>query len=369
MKSKSSPFFLLFILVITRSWGQLSISVAPETPLDYLSYELTLPKILDTYESRTKYFGTNSMFQIQKITQSKYSGLPLYNYYSELTDFIDFLETRTTVSKTTNYIAYELSLRNTSNGVFVVYSKDTFFLTGTRLDSISQTIYDLESSSPNALDTYAKYDVSYNASNILYAIQLRNDYSGRDLRFAGLTKVFDNTGKHVSDTIYKFGYDGFGNRKVIVTQYQDHYYNATTPLQLDSTYQYSSSTTPALDTKFTYTSNTSNELLTQKGFTNNSSNQQYEQTFWNKFANEIITSTEKTTYSALSIYPNPSNDVLHISEKFEHAPWNIWNADGKLVMHGVSETGDIPVHELRPGFYSLQISQGEMQFTKTFIKQ
>lgn len=90
------------------------------------------------------------------IVQQKYSDLPIYSHFSELSDFIGYVDSKTTVTRNTGYVANVLEVRASSSGAFATYAKDTFFLSGTTITSISETLYHTEN---NTLDTYAQYDV------------------------------------------------------------------------------------------------------------------------------------------------------------------------------------------------------------------
>ena len=68
---------------------------------------------------------------------------------------------------------------------------------------------------------------------------------------------------------------------------------------------------------------------------------------------------------SLKVFPNPVIDRLNI-ENFTSPNFDIFNAQGKLVVSGVMQDGQIDVSPLTEGIYFLQVEQGAV--TERFIK-
>lgn len=81
------------------------------------------------------------------------------------------------------------------------------------------------------------------------------------------------------------------------------------------------------------------------------------------------------TMDGFAVWPNPARDILHITlpkETVGTAELRVWSADGKLVLQERSSiTGGMitmPLHELAPGAFMLQVSTGEDRWSQRFVK-
>ena len=124
----------LYISFFTNVFAQVTLTQIPETPLSYLGYELTSPTLKAGYTKRTEYFGTpGASRQIGLIFQQKYSDIPIYSHFSELSDFIGYVDSKTTVTRNTDYVAYVLEVRASSSGAFATYERTPSFFQQQRL--------------------------------------------------------------------------------------------------------------------------------------------------------------------------------------------------------------------------------------------
>ena len=71
-------------------------------------------------------------------------------------------------------------------------------------------------------------------------------------------------------------------------------------------------------------------------------------------------STITDSFNTISLYPNPSKDIIFIDGLKENAAFKIYNAQGQLVKQGTS-TGRIN-HDLEIGMYILSIKQESIKF-------
>lgn len=69
---------------------------------------------------------------------------------------------------------------------------------------------------------------------------------------------------------------------------------------------------------------------------------------------------------SLEIYPNPASDFLEINISCEEVEYSIFNIVGQEMSKGTS-CGTVPVEELEPGLYFLQIKDEELFKTAKFI--
>ncbi len=362
-KQPTMKKFLLFasMCITISTHAQFELTVIPNTPLDYLSFELTTPKIKADYSKRTQYFGEIVYgFVISETGQKKYSDLPLYEAYKESIDFIGTVESKSSVTKTANYVSYILEVRETNSGPYTLFAKDTFFLSGTTITGISETIYDTEN---NTLDTYAQYDVIYHANGKIKDITLK-PYTGSYLTFGGLSIVYNANGTIKTDTIYLADYNSFLQQR----EYQDHYYSPTNPLKIDSSYYYQIGANPLQNTRYYYVLNANNEILTQKVYTYNTN--KYEYTASYVYGVDLsLNFIAPTAHAAIELYPNPVQDVVTISKDITFTKWTITSTEGRMVKQG-SNTNEnvIGVSDLNAGCYVITVSNDETSWTGKFIK-
>lgn len=344
------------------AYAQFELTVIPNTPLDYLSDELTTPKIKADYSKRTHYFGEIAYgIIISEQGQKKYSDLPLYSAYKESIDFVGTVESRSSVTRTPNYVSYIMEVRETSADPYVLYAKDTFFLSGTTITSISETIYDTEY---NTLDSYALYDVIYHANGKIQQIKLRPN-TGSMFNFGGVSVAYNANGTVKTDTIFSIAYDGTAEQRF----YQDHYYSPTNPLKIDSSYSYQIGANPLQNTRFYYVLNANNEILTQKLYTYTTNNK-IEYTSSLVYGIDLsLNFIVPTGNTLIELYPNPAQDVVNISKDIVFTKWSITSTEGRLVKEGINSNNNaIIVSDLKSGCYVLTVNNNETSWTGKFIK-
>ncbi len=74
---------------------------------------------------------------------------------------------------------------------------------------------------------------------------------------------------------------------------------------------------------------------------------------------------------SFDVFPNPAGDVLTIRSSAPGSAWSIFDAAGRIVFaHESSFAGDIyiPLEELAPGSYHIQLEFGKSTLSKRFIK-
>lgn len=352
----------------TAASAQVTLTQLPKTPLEYFGYEVTSPALKAGYTKRTQYFGQKPfVLEIGSVVLRKYADLPIYDLFSEKSEFFSYVESKTSVSRKTGYVAYTLEVRSSDSGPYAVYAKDTFFLSGTTITSISETIYDTED---NTVDTYAQYDVTYHSNGKVERIKLKDIYSGSDLFFAGVSVVYNANNTLKTDTLFKFGYDGLGNRKVNVSIYQDHFYKSSNALKIDSTFYSQIGSNPVLNTKFSYTLNTNSEITEAIGASYNSSNGKYENNFYYDFGQEpSLGILSQTTVSTVTLYPNPVQDLIHIPADCSFQSWSITSITGLAIKNGTNtDLNKITVADLEAGVYVLTLTGNGQAWTGKFIK-
>lgn len=365
---KKNILSILFVCLSFSAFSQLTLSVIPETPLTYLGYELTTPTIKAGYTSRTQYFGSKpAVFQIGLIVQKKYNDLPLYDRFSETLAFINTLESQTIVSRTAGYVAYTVQVRAAAPDNFVTYAKDTFFLSGTTITSISETIYDTESETESA-DSYAKYDVVYHANGKIESILLKDKTNFSSLTFAGVSVAYNSNNTFKSDTLYKYGYGGGDGYTMNVSIYKDYTYKTSNALKLDTTFYNQIGSNPLLNTKYTYTLNANNEITEIQALTHSEDNT-FKQTYYYNFGiDQSLGIISNTAVTAISIYPNPVIDLINVPAQCDYTSWNITSIDGSTIEKGMNSSNKIAVNNLQSGLYILTLIKNEQTWIVKFVK-
>jgi hypothetical protein len=354
-------FTLTLLLLVFQSFvsnAQITLTVNPETPLDYFVFELTNPTLKTGYNKRSQYFRTTTRFLTGEIKAVKYSDLPLYSYYSEYFNFFDVLESRTTITRTADYVGYELQARNSSSEPYATYSKDTFFLNGTIITKISQTIYDTEY---NTVDCYVKYDVFYHTNGKIEKIQMNSVVpSDAYAVFGGVICVYNANNTLNRDTIYKNDFIN-ANNQVLISEYQDFTYKAANANQIDSIFHYDVDYIQELNTKYTFVLNANNEVTTQKGLTYDSGNDDYEQTFFYIYGiDPTLSVTSKNNLKIFQPYPNPTSDHIQLPDHIKGKEWSIYSASGILMNKGTEKIQEWNVSNYEKGLYILQLTDGEI---------
>lgn len=73
---------------------------------------------------------------------------------------------------------------------------------------------------------------------------------------------------------------------------------------------------------------------------------------------------------AVTIYPNPVQNILNIETKQNNATVSIYDYTGKLILSEmISETGAIDVSNITAGIYMVKIENGGIASTQKFVKQ
>ena len=82
------------------------------------------------------------------------------------------------------------------------------------------------------------------------------------------------------------------------------------------------------------------------------------------------TSIQQITASDISIYPNPSKDVLNIKWDVipRQANYSIYNMSGKLIKEGMLNK-QVRIEELADGAYILKLNMDGKLISKKFIKE
>lgn len=283
-------------------------------------------------------------------------------------DFIGYVDSRTTVTRNTGYVAYVLEVRASSSQAFATYAKDTFFLSGITITSISESLYHTEN---NTLDTYAQYGVFYHSNGKIERIELKNPSSDPFYRlsFAGMSVAYNKNNTLKTDTIFAFGYNDT-DTKVNVSIYNDHLYKSASPLKIDTTFYNLIGSTPLLYAKFIYTLNTGNEITQAKGYTYSSSSHKYENTFYYDFGQDpSLGILSQSNVSSVSLYPHPVQDLIHVPSDCMFQSWSITSVTGLYIKSGTNmNSNKISVADLQAGVYVLTLSNNEQTWTGKFIK-
>lgn len=79
-----------------------------------------------------------------------------------------------------------------------------------------------------------------------------------------------------------------------------------------------------------------------------------------------ITGIEDIVTETFKVYPNPVHNELYISgNDFRSYPYQLFSADGRLLLHGVSREGEpVKVSDLPTGLYILKINNSSFKISK-----
>ena len=356
--------------IFINAFSQVTFSQLPETPLSYLGYEITSPAVKSGYTKRTKYVGQAPyIIQTGLILQKKYADLPIYSFFKEITDAFSYLESKTTISRSASYAIYKVDIRDSDSGPYATYAVDTFFLSGTKITSISETIYDTESVSL-VKDTYATYDVVYHSNGKIERIKLKSSYQNNSVFFAGVSVEYNTNNTLKTDSTFQFQYDGSGNKTTHPEIYQNHTYKSSNLLQPDSTFYYQIGANPILNTKFTYTLNANNEILKTTAHVYDADEKKYKSFYFYEFGEEpSLGVLSKSTVSTVSLYPNPVENLIHIPLDCPFQSWSIISITGESIKSGSnSDFNKISVADLHAGVYVVTLINNEQTWTGKFIK-
>ena len=75
--------------------------------------------------------------------------------------------------------------------------------------------------------------------------------------------------------------------------------------------------------------------------------------------NGTVTSQEELSKNDLSIYPNPTNNILNIKGLEENVSVNVLSIEGKVITSFTNVLSSIDVSELKQGTYFLEVNQKE----------
>ena len=77
-----------------------------------------------------------------------------------------------------------------------------------------------------------------------------------------------------------------------------------------------------------------------------------------------ITGMQNTQSTAVSLYPNPVLNTLHLSQKLD---WSILSDKGEVLLHGVGQ--EVEMGEITSGTYILQLNNNGAISNQSFVKQ
>lgn len=80
-------------------------------------------------------------------------------------------------------------------------------------------------------------------------------------------------------------------------------------------------------------------------------------------------SINESADAEFSLYPNPATDVLNVNAKMERFHIYIYNASGQVIqiLPGRAPSFQFPLHDLPPGIYTAEVSDGSTAARKKFI--
>ncbi|MPT35786.1 MAG: T9SS type A sorting domain-containing protein, partial [Flavobacterium sp.] len=76
-----------------------------------------------------------------------------------------------------------------------------------------------------------------------------------------------------------------------------------------------------------------------------------------------------TTVADITLYPNPANDILNLTNVSEKATFRIFNLLGQEVLNGSIRNNSIAISTIATGNYILEIQDNDTVSSKRFIKQ
>ncbi|MFT5762020.1 MAG: thermitase [Polaribacter sp.] len=81
-----------------------------------------------------------------------------------------------------------------------------------------------------------------------------------------------------------------------------------------------------------------------------------------------VLSVDSFDVSKFPIYPNPTSNILNLSNKLNNNPFSVYDLLGKEVFKGKIVDGKIHLSSLKPGIYTLKIKNNSVRITKKIIK-
>lgn len=86
---------------------------------------------------------------------------------------------------------------------------------------------------------------------------------------------------------------------------------------------------------------------------------------YNVIVSDVLSTSEATYSSEISVYPNPATDVINITNVKDKTAYSIHNAAGQLVQNGAIEDSKVNVTKLIKGVYVITIGNGNsVKFVK-----
>jgi hypothetical protein len=199
--------------------------------------------------------------------------------------------------------------------------------------------------------------LTYNANN-----QLITSRSGTWDDFNSTWKVTDQT---------DYVLDANGNRtSETYTNASDNTQNNKREYTYDTSSLMSSYTNPFKDKDgLDYFSEDFPYINKVLGYTNS----KYGGTTTYNYNNTIVLATEKNEIAkaTISVFPNPTKDVLTIQNTSNNAIDKVIVTDvsGKIILQQNQNTNQVDVQNLVKGIYFIQAFSGERMFTSKFIKE
>jgi hypothetical protein len=83
----------------------------------------------------------------------------------------------------------------------------------------------------------------------------------------------------------------------------------------------------------------------------------------------LITATDTPLNSSHIVYPNPSGDVLHLSNVFLPLRVRIYLPDGKLIKSYIGSHNYLNISDLKSGIYFVKIKTEKGDFVQKFVKK
>ncbi|MGB0166937.1 MAG: T9SS type A sorting domain-containing protein, partial [Luteibaculum sp.] len=74
-------------------------------------------------------------------------------------------------------------------------------------------------------------------------------------------------------------------------------------------------------------------------------------------------------FSEISIYPNPTEDIIIFKKNQGAVAFQIYDQSGRLVMKGKNLDGSLNIEKLAPGTYTLLVQQASLSYSAQIQKQ
>lgn len=83
----------------------------------------------------------------------------------------------------------------------------------------------------------------------------------------------------------------------------------------------------------------------------------------------VLSTDDITNNTTVRLRPNPTNDLVFLSNSYDNSPYSIFNVLGKEVQKGMINGGQINLSDLNQGIYMVRITKGNHIFTSKVIKR